>query len=105
VKGVILQHAPFRKYVDCVENRKCWLPDIETEIKLIEMYGSRVICIALNGSGGSLDELQAYAEHVQKNTNIPVVLPLVSLSWGMTKILPILDQFIKDHAALPDTTV
>ncbi|MCP3952948.1 MAG: DUF1611 domain-containing protein, partial [Desulfobacterales bacterium] len=47
VKGVILQHAPFRKYVDCVENRKCWLPDIETEIKLIEMYGSRVICIAL----------------------------------------------------------
>ncbi len=53
-KGVILQHTPFRNFFDTVEGFGCRLPTVEGEIKLIEMYGAKVIAVTLNGEGGIL---------------------------------------------------
>ncbi len=101
VKGVILQHTPFRKFYDTTEDLGCLLPDIENEIKLIEMYGTKVIAVALNGNGGSSEALSSYAKELEEKTEITVVCPLKE---PMEKILPVLRQFIQDHDQLPDTT-
>jgi len=101
VKAVILQHTPFRKFYDTTDAMGCLLPDIESEIKLIEMYGTKVIAVALNGKGGSSEALDSYARSLEKKTGILVVCPLKD---PMKKILPVLEQFIHDHTQLPDTT-
>jgi len=101
VKGVILQHTPFREFYDETEKLGCLLPDIESEIKLIEMYGAKVIAVTLNGTGGSSDELSSYARSLGEKTGIPVVCPLEE---PMENILPVLRQFVQDHDQLPDNT-
>jgi uncharacterized NAD-dependent epimerase/dehydratase family protein len=102
VKGVILQHTPFRKFYDTTDKLGCLLPTLESEIKLIEMYGTKVIGVALNGTGGTSEALTAYARSFEKETGIPAVCPLKET---MEKMLPVLHQFIQDHHLLPDTTV
>ncbi len=101
VKGVVLQHTPFRKFYDTTEYMGCLLPDVENEIKLIEMYGAKVIAVALNGNGGSSEELSSYARFLEQKTGIAVVCPLKE---PMEKVMPVLRQFIQDHDHLPDTT-
>ncbi|MFH1155136.1 MAG: DUF1611 domain-containing protein [Pseudomonadota bacterium] len=101
VKGVVLQHTPFREFYDSTEALGCRLPDIESEIKLIEMYGTRVIAVTLNGTGGTRDDLVSYARDLEKKVRIPVICPMEET---MEKILPVLEGFIRNHERLPDTT-
>lgn len=101
IKGIILQHTPFREFYDSTETLGCRLPDIDSEIKLIEMYGTKVIAVTLNGTGGSKAALSAYARRLEQNTGIPVICPLTD---PMENILPVLKQFIQEHDHLPDTT-
>ncbi len=101
IKGVVLQHSPFREFYDTTENMGCRLPDIESEIKLIEMYGAKVISVTLNGTGGSRRDLDSYARRLSEKTGIPVFCPLEE---SMENILPVLKQFIHEHELLPETT-
>ncbi len=101
IKGVVLQHTPFREFFDTTENIGCLLPDIESEIKLIEMYGTKVIAVTLNGSGGTKDELASYAKTLEKKRGIPVICPMEE---SMEKFLLVIERFIRDHDHLPDTT-
>lgn len=101
IKGVILQHAPFREFYDSTESLGCRMPEIDSEIKLIEMYGTRVIAVVLNGTGGSRSALAAYRQALEEKTGLPVVCPLTE---SMDKILPVVTQFIREHPLLPDTT-
>ena len=75
-KGVILQHTPFRKYFDTIEAFGRCLPTVEDEIKLIEMYGAKVIAVTLNGEGGSREDLSLYAQQLKTTTQLPVLDPL-----------------------------
>jgi uncharacterized NAD-dependent epimerase/dehydratase family protein len=102
IKGVVLQHTPFRKYFDGTESLGCMLPDIDNEIKLIEMYGTRVIAVTLNGTGGTREDLATFRSALEKKTGIPVVCPLEE---SMEKLLPVIRQFVLHHDQLPDTTV
>ena len=102
IKGVVLQHSPFRKYFDGTESLGCMLPDIDNEIKLIEMYGTRVIAVTLNGTGGTGEDLTAYSRALEKKSGVPVVCPLEE---SMGKLLPVIRQFVHHHGLLPDTTV
>lgn len=104
IKGVVLQHAPFRQYVDCAEDLHCLLPDIETEIRLVELYGSKVLAVTLNSSGGSDGPLHAYRDELEQKTGIPVILPLESSSLGISRLVPIVREFMAEHDQLPDTT-
>ncbi len=101
IKGVILQHAPFREFYDSAEELGCILPELESEIKLIEMFGTKVIAIALNGTGGSDADLASWGQRLEKQTAIPVVCPMLE---PMDKLLPLIGQFIQEHDQLPDTT-
>jgi len=55
VKGVVLQHAPYRTHFEDLEDLGCELPPLEDEIKLIEMYGARALAVALNAAGGDAE--------------------------------------------------
>ncbi len=101
IKGVVLQHTPFREFYDSTENLGCLLPDIDSEIRLIEMYGTRVIAVTLNGTGAGKADLAAYSRHLEKRLKIPVICPLEE---SIDKILPVIQEFIRTHEALPDTT-
>lgn len=103
IKGVVLQHAPFRRYIDDAEDLGCLLPDLDNEIKLVEMYGSRVIAIALNGEGGCRNELLMEQKIVEDRLKIPVILPLEANSAGMQRFLPVIESFMQSHNDLPDT--
>ncbi len=103
IKGVVLQHTPFRRCFDGTDAIGCLLPDIESEIKLIEMYGSRVIAVTLNGEGGSREDLTALGRKLEANIGVPAILPLDAAPGGMDRILPVLEDFMKRHDQLPDT--
>ena len=100
VKGVILQHAPFRYFFDTAEDLGCCLPRLEDEVRLIEMYGTRVIAVALNNEKSSPKALKEYRAQAETKLGIPVILPLEET---VDALVPVLEQFIKTHDALPDT--
>jgi uncharacterized NAD-dependent epimerase/dehydratase family protein len=102
IKGVILQHAPFIILSGEYKEFGFIRPDLESEIKLIEMYGAKVLAISLNGEGGSTEDLAAYAETIQGKTGIPVVRPLVE---GVSNLLPIIRDFMLNHETYPSTTL
>jgi uncharacterized NAD-dependent epimerase/dehydratase family protein len=93
-KGVILQHAPFRKFFDTVEAFGCRLPRVEDEIKLVEMYGAKVIAVTLNGEGCSREDLVQYAQELNAATQLPVLDPLND---DVSTLLPVIRAFIDDY--------
>ena len=99
VKAVILQHAPFREFFDSAEALGCLLPRLEDEIRLMEMYGTKVIALTLNNEKSTSESLEAYRRKIQPKLNIPVILPLEE---GVDALLPVLKTFMKDHDQLPD---
>lgn len=92
VNGVILQHAPFRKYFDELENYGCLLPSVEEEIELIGMYGARTLAVALNGTGGSIEELLKYREMLSGKIALPVILPLQE---GVGALIPVIREYMQ----------
>ncbi len=89
-KGVVLQHKPSRTYFD---DNEIWgrVPDLVSEIKLIEFYGAKVLAVTLNEGGLSSEELQIYKTEQEKNLGIPIVLPL---SEGMDRVLQAVEVFM-----------
>jgi uncharacterized NAD-dependent epimerase/dehydratase family protein len=91
VKGVILQHVPFRTYFEDLEEPGCLLPAVEDEIKLINMYGARTLAVALNGDGGDAERLSAYQKELSEKLQIPVIRPLQE---GVEALLPVIRDFM-----------
>lgn len=87
---VILVHAPKRIYF---HDEPEWgkMPSVETEIELIQLYGSQVIALALNTSGCTLEEAQQFQQYYETHLGIPVLLPLEE---GVEKIVPVLKNLI-----------
>ena len=79
----------------------CLLPDLESEIRLVEMYGTSVLAVTLNGEGGSSEQLQDYAVRTQEQTGIPMIRPMEE---GVDRLLPIVETYMAGHAGLPDVT-
>ena len=94
VKGVILQHAPFRKYYEDLEHLKCLLPDVEGEIELIRMYGAQTLAVTLNGEGGSPEALAEYRQNLAQRLQLPVICPLQE---GVEALLPVIRRFMSQH--------
>ena len=94
IKGVILQHAPFRTHFDELEALGCVLPPVENEVRLIEMYGAQTLAISLNGEGGDIGSLIEYQMSLSLNLDIPVIRPLQE---GTSALLPMIKKYLKDH--------
>jgi len=92
IKGVILQHVPFRTYFDELEAVRCRLPEIENEIALIRAYGAETLGVTLNGTGGTLEELADYRDQLSARLSIPVILPLQD---GVTALVPIIQKYME----------
>lgn len=90
-KHVILVHAPKRKYFDDIPE---WGPihPLSTEIDLINLYGSKVIAIAINTEHCSMEEALAFQKEYEEQFNIPVLLPLQE---GVEKIIPVIESLVK----------
>ena len=89
-KHVILVHAPKREYY---EHEPTWgaIPDLESEIELIRLYGSSVIAIALNTEDCTADEAIAFKKQFSERYKLPVILPLEE---GCDAIIPIIKELI-----------
>ena len=94
VKGVILQHAPFRIFYEELEELGCRLPAVEDEIDLIKMYGAQTLAVSLNGEGGTGEELDRYQQELAQKLGIPVIRPLQE---GVTDLLPLIRDFMSQN--------
>lgn len=74
-KKVILLFSPVRKYF---ANNPKWgkIPAVENEVKLIDLYGSEVVALALNTKECTLEESRKWQQHYEQKTGLPVYLPL-----------------------------
>ncbi|HEY7113479.1 MAG TPA: DUF1611 domain-containing protein [Thermoanaerobaculia bacterium] len=95
-RGVILQHAPHRRYFEGLEDLGCALPPVADEIALIGRYGARTLGMALNGEGLEPDALRAERDRLERELRIPVALPLEE---GVERLLPAVRGFLSAEAA------
>ncbi len=87
--GIILQHAPARKYFDGFEKFK--IPDLEKYIKILEALSDRkVIAISLNTENMTSEQVHSEILSLQHRFGIPVFDPLGQLS-EVTKELSIMN--------------
>ena len=75
-RGVILQHAPGRKYFEGLDDLGLEIPPIEEEVELVRLLGGEVWGVAINSEG--LDEAGAEAARarIAASLNVPVSLPI-----------------------------
>ena len=87
-KHVVLLFAPKRLYFDHIE---AWgpIPTVESEIELIEKFGSRVIATAMHTEGCTPEEARELQETYQARLKRPVLLPLEE---GVNKLIPVLRE-------------
>ncbi len=74
--GVILQHAPARRYFEDFEEFGCAIPPISEEIDLIRLLGADVWAVTLFTKGLTPDEARTERARLTDTLGIPVVLPL-----------------------------
>jgi uncharacterized NAD-dependent epimerase/dehydratase family protein len=92
VKGVVLQHAPFRIHYEELEKFGCRIPDVADEIDLIRMYGAETLAVTLNGQGGTEEDLIRYQQELAQRLGRPVIRPLEE---GVIDLLPVIRRFIQ----------
>lgn len=94
-RHVVLVHAPKRTYYD---HMPAWgqIPSVESEIALIQGYGSTVIALALNTEDCTWEEAVAFQQHYAQQLGIPVLLPLQE---GVGPVMPLIQDLIKTRAA------
>lgn len=81
--GVILQHAPGRRFFDGFEGPNYRIPPVEDEIRLIGHYGVPVLALTLNSRGLSPAELREAQRELGKRLDIPVICPLEDGAAGL----------------------
>lgn len=83
-KHTILLFSPKRMYFD---DNPAWgkMPSLQSEIDLIQAYGSKVIGVALNTTGCTREEAVRYKESIQKEIRLPVCLPVET---GVDELMP-----------------
>ncbi|MEK9703802.1 MAG: NAD-dependent epimerase/dehydratase family protein, partial [Deltaproteobacteria bacterium] len=89
-KGVILQHAPGRELYKTTE-RPWPMADIADDIKIIQLYGSEVLAVTLNGEGVAEADREGVRAELEQRLGLPVFLPLEQ---GVSGILPLLRDFV-----------
>jgi uncharacterized NAD-dependent epimerase/dehydratase family protein len=83
----ILVHEIKRNYYD---NNPSWgsIPSVESEIRLIEAYGSKVIALALNTRDSNSLEIESTRKDLSISLGIPVILPIEE---GVDSLIPVLE--------------
>lgn len=90
-KHTILVFAPKRIYFD---NEPHWgkIPSVESEIEIIEKFGSKVIALAMNTEGCSDEEALLLKQQYEQELKLPVLAPLQK---GVDELIPVLQNIIE----------
>ncbi len=94
-RGVILQHAPCRRFFEGYEKLGCMIPPVAEEIELIGMFGSRVLAVALNREGLDDQALARERERLRRELGIPVVDPLQAIG----ELVPVVKAYMAEEKA------
>jgi len=86
--GVILQHAPGRKYFGN-EPSLGEIPHISREIELIKLYGVPTLAVTLNNEGLDQPQMDRYQQQYEDELGIPVVQPLKE---GVSQLISVIQQ-------------
>ncbi len=94
-RGVVLQHAPGRVFFEGLEEEGFRIPPVAEEIELIRLLGARTLALALNGEGLTREELQASRRGLERELQLPAVLPLEE---GVDALVPVIRDFLRGEA-------
>jgi uncharacterized NAD-dependent epimerase/dehydratase family protein len=75
-RGVVLQHAPRRRFHDDQEQLGNEIAPLARQIAAIELYGARVLGLALNDEGVAAHEREALRAALERETGLPAAWPL-----------------------------
>ncbi len=92
-KYTVLVFAPKRIYFD---NEPHWgkIPSVESEIEIIEKFGSKVIALAMNTEGCTHEEALMLKATYEEKMQLPVLAPLQK---GVGELIPVLQQIIEGN--------
>ncbi|MEY4673986.1 MAG: hypothetical protein RL148_1770 [Planctomycetota bacterium] len=95
-RGVVLQHAPARRWFEDQEHLGHEIPSLASEVELIRMYGSRVLAVSLNHEHLEASQLGAVRERVERETGVPAFYPLLD---GPERAMPALLAHVQAEKA------
>jgi len=75
-RGVILQHAPGRRYYEDLEELGCEIPPVHEEIEMIRLMGVNVWALTLHDENLDEESGRQIQKRLAGELNIPVVFPL-----------------------------
>ena len=91
--GVVLQHAPARRFFEDQEELGNRIPPLADEIDLVARYGARVLAVTLNHEGLDDAGLRAAKESIARETGLPVVDPLTD---GVDAVVPAIRAYLDE---------
>lgn len=96
-RHVVLMFSPKRKYWD---HNPQWgeIPDVVSEIRLIERYGTQVIALGMHTEGCTPEEAITLQQRYEQLLALPVLLPLQE---GVGRIVPMLRGLCAPAAGRP----
>jgi uncharacterized NAD-dependent epimerase/dehydratase family protein len=75
-RGVILQHAPGRRFYEDLEALHCVIPPVQEEIEMMRLMGADVWALTLNDENLDRDQGTRIQRQLAVDLGIPVVFPL-----------------------------
>jgi uncharacterized NAD-dependent epimerase/dehydratase family protein len=95
-RGVVLQHAPGREFLEGYDELGLQMPSAKSECELIAMYGSKVIGVTLNEDHCDDAEMRDHQARLSEELGIPVLRPLIE---GVDPLVPAVREFMAEHGA------
>jgi uncharacterized NAD-dependent epimerase/dehydratase family protein len=92
-RGVILQHAPARRFFEDFEHLGYAIPPVAEEIALIRLLGADVWAVTLHTRGMTPDEAHAERDRLADTLNLPVVLPLED---GVDAVVDVIEKHLPE---------
>ena len=92
--GVVLQHAPGRRWFSGFEDLDCRIPPVSEDIELIRLLGARTLALTLNDDGLTPNEIRAERDRLCRTLGLPVVIPLME---GVEALIPVIRQYIDEE--------
>jgi uncharacterized NAD-dependent epimerase/dehydratase family protein len=93
-RGVVLQHAPGRRFFEGYAEEGFAIPPIEEELQLIRLYGARTLAVTVQGNDLEAEALSAAQRELEERLGVPVVRPLEE---GVERLVPVIRQFIAEE--------
>ena len=75
--GVILQHAPARRYYEGLEELRLEIGPVTEEVELVRLLGCEVLAITLSHEGLEADAARATCKRIAGETGLTTALPLL----------------------------